>query len=462
MVLKTAANASLAATSDTSSNTTDEPAPEAAVCPRCGGAGFVRRKRDIEDPRFGRAEPCDCVLDEASDVRQARLERLSNIGSLTRFTFDTLVPSGRTGEGDWFRRALEAGRAFAAEPRGWLVLTGGSGSGKTHLAAAIANDCIAQGRQVLFMVVSDLLDHLRASYDADDGELSFDRLFDQVRNAPLLVLDDIDAVAPTAWAKEKLFQVINHRYNAMLPTVYTTSERPQQLEERLATRLCDEALSRVCVLEGSRKGTYLQVGGMTRERLADFQFRNFELRLPNLRPEESASLQGAFRAAADYAENPAGFFSLIGESGCGKTHLAAAIGNRALANGESVAFVFVPDLLDELRSGNRPGASESTDELLATIRSAGLLILDDLAVHSATPWAQEKLFQIINYRSLSAGPTVVTMDAPLESLEQPRIAGRLSDPRRGAIIFINAPHFTLGHQSTPPAPPQRRGPGRRR
>lgn len=413
----------------------------------------MRRERPLDDPRFGRAEPCDCVLAEADDVRQARLERLSNIGSLTRFTFDTLVPSGRTGEGGWFPRALDAARAFAPDPHGWLVLTGGSGSGKTHLAAAIANACIANGRHTLFMVVSDLLDHLRASYDAADGELSFDRLFDQVRNAPLLILDDIDAAAPTAWAQEKLFQVVNHRYNAMLPTVFTTSERPQDLDERFATRLSDESLSRVLPLQGSRKGRFLQVGGMTRERLADFQFRNFDLRLPNLAPEEQASLHGAFRAAADFAEHPRGFFTLIGDSGCGKTHLAAAIGNRALADGHSLAFIFVPDLLDELRSGNRPGAGEETGELLATIRAVDLLVLDDLAVHGATPWAQEKLFQIINYRSLSAGPTVVTMDSPLEQLEQPRIAGRLSDPRRGAIVFVNAPHYTLGRQAKPPSPP---------
>ena len=431
----------------------NESAPE-DVCPRCGGAGFVRRKRAVDDPRFGRAEPCDCVLEEAADVRQARLERLSNIGSLSRFTFETLVPSGRSGEGDWFRRSFDAARSFAANPRGWLVLTGGSGSGKTHLAAAIANECIAQGHQVLFMVVSDLLDHLRASYDSEAEELGFDRLFDQVRNAPLLVLDDIDAVAPTAWAKEKLFQVVNHRYNAMLPTVYTTSERPQQLEERLATRLCDAELSHVCVLEGSRKGAYLEIGGMTRERLADFQFRNFDPNPRALKPEESASLQGAFRTSADYAEHPTGFITLIGESGCGKTHLAAAIANRALADGRSVAFVFVPDFLDELRSGARPGADYTSDELLAAIRAVDLLVLDDLAAHNATPWAQEKLFQIINYRNLSAGPTVVTMDQPVESLGQPRVAGRLSDPHHAAIIFINAPHYTLGHQAQPAESPR--------
>ncbi|HKS92197.1 MAG TPA: hypothetical protein VJQ83_09740, partial [Tepidiformaceae bacterium] len=108
--------------------------------------------------------------------------------------------------------------------------------------------------------------------------------------------------------------------------------------------------------------------------------------------------------------------------------------------------------LDELRSGARPGADDTSDELLAAIRAVDVLILDDLASHNATPWAQEKLFQIINYRNLSAGPTVVTMDQPVESLGQPRVAGRLSDPHHAAIIFINAPHYTLGHRAQPEAP----------
>ncbi len=193
-------------------------------------------------------------------MRRNRLERISNLGSLTRFTFDTLVAAGRSGESDWFRTAYETAKGYAVEPSGWLVFSGSSGSGKTHLAAAIANDRIARGEPVLFMVVPDLLDHLRASYDATEEEMGYDQLFDQVRNAPLLILDDIDAASGTPWAREKLFQVVNHRYNATLPTVFTASQRPQQLEDRLATRLCDEAFSRVLMLEGSAGGGYQQVG----------------------------------------------------------------------------------------------------------------------------------------------------------------------------------------------------------
>ncbi|MEO9254887.1 MAG: ATP-binding protein, partial [Tepidiformaceae bacterium] len=117
----------------------------------------MRRDRPVDHPRFGKAEPCDCILDEATDVRTNRLERISNLGSLTRFTFDNLIPAGRNGESEWFSTAFATAREYAKGPNGWLVFSGSSGSGKTHLAAAIANERIANGESVLFMVVPDLL-----------------------------------------------------------------------------------------------------------------------------------------------------------------------------------------------------------------------------------------------------------------------------------------------------------------
>jgi DNA replication protein DnaC len=52
----------------------------------------------------------------------------------------------------------------------------------------------------LFVVVPDLLDHLRAAYNPD-SEVGYDRLFEQVRNAPVLVLDDLGTQSATAWAQ---------------------------------------------------------------------------------------------------------------------------------------------------------------------------------------------------------------------------------------------------------------------
>ena len=289
-------------------------------CQICGGAGFLRRKRDLDDPLFGRVETCECRLDEAVDERQSRLERLSNLGTLTRFTFDTLKSEGRDPS---FKRQLEIARQFALSPAGWLAIQGASGSGKTHLAAAIANERIAAGQPVLFMVAADLLDRLRASYDPDEADdMSFDLLFEQVRNTPLLILDDVDAVSQTPWAKEKLTQVVNHRYNLLLPTVFTSTAATTALDERLSTRLADDSLTRVLALKAVARDLYRQVGGMTRQRLAEMSFRNFDLSGARLGTEERDSLDSAFRAGHAFAENPHGWLLLQGNNGCGKTHLA--------------------------------------------------------------------------------------------------------------------------------------------
>ncbi len=119
------------------------------------------------------------------------------------------------------------------------MFTGGYGVGKTHLAAAIANYQAERGYPAMFVVVPDLLDHLRAAF-SPDARTSFDQRFEEVRTASLLVLDDLGTESATPWAREKLYQIINHRYVAHLPTVITTSVSPDDLDPRIRTRILDE------------------------------------------------------------------------------------------------------------------------------------------------------------------------------------------------------------------------------
>ena len=119
------------------------------------------------------------------------------------------------------------------------MFTGGYGVGKTHLAAAIANYQAMRGYPAMFVVVPDLLDHLRAAF-SPDARTSFDQRFEEVRTAALLVLDDLGTESATPWAREKLYQIINHRYVAKLPTVITTSVSPDDLDPRIRTRILDE------------------------------------------------------------------------------------------------------------------------------------------------------------------------------------------------------------------------------
>ena len=156
-----------------------------------------------------------------------------------------------------------------------------------------------------------------------------------------------------------------------------------------------------------------------------------------------------------------GWLTLQGANGCGKTHLAAAIANRALANGSSVFFAVVPDLLDHLRASFAPGSEVGYDELFETVRNVDLLVLDDLGAQATTQWAQEKLYQVVNYRTVSGLPTVVTTDQPLEQIQaaHPRIVARIADPHAGSVIVILAGHYRLGHSLAPVA---RQGRGGRR
>ena len=100
------------------------------------------------------------------------------------------------------------------------------------------------GVPTLFLTVPDLLDTLRFAYDSEDT--TFEQRFDEIRNAPLLVLDDFGTQNATAWAQEKLFQIINYRYINKLPLVVTTNLTWTRSKPRIRSRLADPELVSDC------------------------------------------------------------------------------------------------------------------------------------------------------------------------------------------------------------------------
>jgi len=307
--------------------------------------------------------------------------------------------------------AYKRAKTYSRKLQGWLLLQGGFGVGKTHLAASIANEAAKHGVPTLFLTVPDLLDELRATFS--DGETSFRDRFDEIRTAPLIILDDFGTQNTTEWAREKLFQILNHRYTNRLSVVITTNLAMEEIEARLRSRILDPSLvDRVYVQSPDYRTPMNQSG---REELSsldlhsDQTFETFSLRRREKLPSEQArSLDEAFKAAQAFAEQPNGWLMLGGSYGVGKTHLAAAIANHRNSQGHPVTLVSVPDLMDHLRSTFSPASTVTYDRRFHQIRNSPLLVLDDLGTESMTPWVREKLYQLFGYRFDAKLPTVIT------------------------------------------------------
>ena len=413
----------------------------------CGGLGFVRADVPVGHPDFGKLFPCRCKLAEIEQQRLDRLRALSNLDHMARMTFETFVPEGYGLPPDRaanLRWAYDQARQYADALEGWLVLFGGYGCGKTHLAAAIANQAIERGQPVLFVVVPDLLDYLRATF-GPNSPVSYDQRFDEVRNAPLLILDDLGTQSATPWAEEKLFQILNYRYNARLPTVITSNHSLEEIDLRIRSRLVDPDLSVVVTMlapDFRRSGVAQDQSELSSLSLMeDMTFDSFTLRQDEaLKREERESLRHALEFCRAYAEQPENWLLLMGVYGCGKTHLAAAIAHQQVARGQPALFVVVPDLLDHLRATFSPNSPVRFDKRFQEVKTAPLLVLDDLGTESASPWAQEKLYQLFNYRYNARLPTVITTAKTMDEVD-PRIRTRLLDQRRCVRLLIGAPSY---------------------
>jgi DNA replication protein DnaC len=431
-------------TTSTNMRAPHQPGPGNPNCSRCHGVGYLRADLPLGHPNFGRLTPCSCRSQEIEQASGEKRVEVSNLGALRAKTFANFLPEGHATDKhqrESLRQAFEVAYAFAQQPRGWLFISGSYGVGKTHLAAAIANWLLDQSQVVTFVTVPDLLDHLRSTY-RPNAEVPYDALFEQVRNVPLLVLDDLGAESPTQWAQEKLYQLINQRYTNQLPTVITSNVELERLEPRIRSRIVDLDLVRKVYLDAPdfRRAESDQPALSSLELHQHQTFENFDLRRSEIAAEHVRFLAAALQAAQQFAAEPHGWLLLTGGHGSGKTHLAAAVANQQVWSGHSALFVTLADLLDHLRATFSPDSYIRYDKRFAEVRNAPLLILDDLSLESATPWAREKLFQLVDYRYLTQLPTVFTTALDRETLDA-RLQTRLLDPRLTVVCPLTAPIY---------------------
>ncbi|NLI93975.1 MAG: ATP-binding protein [Peptococcaceae bacterium] len=238
-----------------------------SICPICNDRGIILQGDT--------AVPCSCMEQRKIEnrFRYARLSRELMNCRFERFNLDYYRSSDGMDHINNAKRALAASNDFAQKVlenphEVGLLFTGPVGSGKTFLAASIANLLIENQCSILFLIVPDLLDELRASYSNKNETSEFD-LLDIARTIPILILDDLGAHNYTEWSRNRLYTILNYRMNEQLPTIITTNLNFEEIEHYLGERTCSRLLQMCRVFRLSTEQDIRMQNYIKREKLKE-------------------------------------------------------------------------------------------------------------------------------------------------------------------------------------------------
>lgn len=147
------------------------------------------------------------------------------------------------------------------------------------------------------------------------------------------------------------------------------------------------------------------------KRQKDYNFKNFKVTDANKKEVEIAK-DYAKKCINNEQENG---LIITGDSGVGKTHLAASISNELIEKDKLVVVGRLTSLLDMIKETFRDN-SKSENELIELFSNVDMVVIDDLGTEKISQWALDKLYTIIENRNENKLPIIITTKFDKESL----------------------------------------------
>lgn len=193
---------------------------------------------------------------EASGLPTALLE-----AKMSLFEQDTPQRRKAYAEAIAFAKGITGRDMFAP----WLYIAGNVGTGKTFLAACLAADLMRRGVKVLWTRAADMLQAIRQTYNPGARESDAD-VMARYAGAELIVIDDLGKEKPTDWATERIYNLLDYRYNRNLPVLITSNYGARDLRQRM-TPPEDDGMTAEAIVDRIRERCRLAIlDGSSRRR----------------------------------------------------------------------------------------------------------------------------------------------------------------------------------------------------